>query len=147
LRKAAGQIGMSLIGPPLETPIQDSEYQRVFAAISQEGVDGLIASVESENFTRRQLIVELAEKYRLPAVHAFYESAAIGGLIVYSVDLVDLWRHLADHTNQILKGTKPGDIPIYQPTKFKLVVNIKAAKAIGLTLSPALVLRADEVIE
>jgi ABC-type uncharacterized transport system substrate-binding protein len=147
LRKAAGQIGMSLIGPPLETPIQDSEYQRVFAAISQEGVGGLIASTESENFTRRQLIVELAEKYRLPAVHAFYESAAIGGLIVYSVDLVDLWRHLADHTNQILKGTKPGDIPIYQPTRFKLVVNIKAAKAIGLTLSPALVLRADEVIE
>jgi putative ABC transport system substrate-binding protein len=148
LRKTAGQMGMSLIGPPLESPIQDAEYQRVFAAMSQGGVDGLIVSSESENFTRRQLIAALAEKHRLPAIHAFYESAEIGGLLVYASDFVDLWRHhLVDAIDQILKGAKPGDIPIYQATKFKLVVNMKAAKAIGLTISPALVLRADEVIE
>jgi putative tryptophan/tyrosine transport system substrate-binding protein len=146
-RKAAGQMGMSLIGPPLEAPIQDSEYQRVFAAILQEGADGLIVSSESENFTRRRLIVELAEKDRLPAIHAFYESAEIGGLIVYASDFVELWRHLADYINQILKGAKPGDIPIYQASKYKLVVNMKAAKAIGLTIPPAFVLRADEVIQ
>jgi len=138
---------MSLTGPPLESPIQDAEYQRVFAAISREGVDGLIVSSESETFTRRQLIVQLAEKYRLPAIHAFYESAEIGGLLVYASDFVDLWRHIADYVNQILKGVKPGDLPIYQASKFKLVVNMKAAKAIGLTIPPALALRANEVIE
>jgi putative ABC transport system substrate-binding protein len=147
LRKTVGQMGMSLIGPPLESPIQDAEYQRVFATISQEGVDGLIVSSESETFTRRQLIADLAEKHRLPAIYAFYESAEIGGLLVYASDFVDLWRHIADAVNQILKGAKLGDIPIYQATKFRLVVNMKAAKAIGLTIPAGLVLRADEVIE
>ncbi len=147
LRDAAERMQVSLIGPPLESLVDDAEYQRVFAAISQKGVDALIVSVESENFTHRRLIVELANQYRLPAIYAFYESAEIGGLIVYSADFVELWRHLAEYVDKILRGTKPGDLPIYQPAKFKLVVNMKTAKSIGRTIPATLVLRADEVIE
>ena len=112
-----------------------------------EDADALLVSGEPEHTPNRRLIVELAEKYRLPTIYPFRGFVEAGGLMAYAVDLADIFTRAAGYVDQILKGASPGDIPIYQVSKFELVVNVKAANAIGLTLPPALVLRADEVIE
>ena len=101
----------------------------------------------SELFPYRQLIVELTEKCRLPAMYPWRDYAEAGGLMAYGTDLVEVWRRLADDVHEILNGAEPGDIPIYQPTKFEFVINLKAAQALGLTLPPTLLGIADEVIE
>ena len=147
MREAAELNNVSLLGPPLDAPIHEAEYRRVFAEMAQEGVDALYVGADAENWNYRRLIVELAEKARLPAIYQFHEAAEIGGLIVYGIDLPDILRHLADQADQILKGAKPGDIPFYQPTKFHLVINVKTAKALGITVPPTLLIAADEVIE
>ena len=147
MREAAELNNVSLLGPPLDAPIHEAEYRRVFAEMAQEGVDALVVGGDQDNITNRRLIVELAEKARLPAIYPYYEFAEIGGLIVYGVDSTDLFRHMADQADQILKGAKPGDIPFRQPTKFQLVINLKTAKALGLTVPPTLLIAADEVIE
>ncbi len=96
---------------------------------------------------RRASITELAGKYHLPMIYPFRDYVDSGGLISYAPDLGELAQRLADNVHQILNGTKPGDIPIYRPNKFQLIINLKAAKALGLNLPPTLVARADEVIE
>jgi putative ABC transport system substrate-binding protein len=101
----------------------------------------------SELFPYRQLIVDLAEKNRLPAIYAWRDYAEAGGLMAYGTDLVEVWRRLADDVHEILNGAKPGDIPIYQPTKFQFLINLKAVTALGLTIPPLLLARADELIE
>jgi putative ABC transport system substrate-binding protein len=93
------------------------------------------------------LIVELVEKSRLPAMYPNRDYVNVGGLMAYEGDLGELGRRTADDVHQVLGGTKPVDIPIYQPTKFELIVNLKAAKALGLTIPPSLLATADEVIE
>ena len=100
-----------------------------------------------ENLANRQLIVELAENNRLPTIYPLRNYVEAGGLMAYGVDLVDLYTRVAGYIDQILKGASPGDLPVYQAAKFELVINMKAAKSIGVTIPPALVLRADEVIE
>ena len=95
----------------------------------------------------RRLIVELAEKSRLPVMYTDRDFMDAGGLMAYAVDFGELGRRMADDVHQILNGAKPGDIPIFQPTKFEFVINLNAAKAIGLEVSPSLSARADEVIE
>jgi putative tryptophan/tyrosine transport system substrate-binding protein len=89
----------------------------------------------------------LAEKSRLPAIYGYREYVEAGGLMAYGADLSEAGRRMADDVHEILNGAKPGDIPIYQGTKFQFVVNLKAAEALGLTIPPALLARADEVIE
>ena len=147
LRVAAERMGISLIGPPLEGALQEQEYRRVFEAMLEGHADALIVSDQAENFTYRRLIVELAAKSRLPTIYPYREQVEVGGLMAYAPDLLDVYRRAAGYIDQILKGTKAGEIPIYLAVKFDLVVNMKAAKAIGLTIPPALLLRADEVIE
>jgi putative ABC transport system substrate-binding protein len=146
LREASRLLGISLTDMLLQesTP---SEYQRVFAEIPKDRPDAMIVSGISETFPYRQLIAELAEKSRLPAMYPFRDYVEAGGLMAYGTDLAELWRRLADDVHQILNGAKPGDIPIYQPTKFEFLVNLKAAKVIGLTIPPALLASADDVIE
>ena len=146
---AAERMGISLIGPPLEGTLQEQEYRRVFEAMLQGHADALIVSDQAENFSRtnRRLIVELAATSGLPTIYPYREQAEVGGLMAYGPDLLDVYRRAAGYIDQILKGTKAGEIPIYLAVKFDLVVNMKAAKAIGLTIPPALLLRADEVIE
>jgi putative ABC transport system substrate-binding protein len=124
-----------------------SEYQRACAEITQDSSDAIIVSGTSELFPYRQLIVELAEKNRLSGMYPWRDYAEAGGLMAYGTDLVEIWRRLADDVHQILSGAKPGDIPIYQPTKFEFLINLKAAKALGLTVPPALLAAADEVVE
>ena len=99
------------------------------------------------NALNRQLIAELAVKMRLPTICPYRDYVEAGALMGYALDLSELFRRLADDVHKILKGAKPGDIPIYQATKFELLINQKTAKAFALTLPPALLARADEVIE
>jgi putative ABC transport system substrate-binding protein len=146
LGTASGRLQISLTDMLLHESTH-SEYQRGFAEIAQDRPDAILVSGISEFFAYRQLIVDLVEKSRLPAMYPWRDYVEAGGLMAYGTDFAELWRRLADDVHEILNGAKPGDIPIYQPTKFEFLVNLKAAKTLGLTLPPALLALADEVIE
>jgi putative ABC transport system substrate-binding protein len=140
------QLGMSVIPALLQesTPV---EYQRVFGEIATERLDAIIVSDRGDHFPYLQLIVGLVEKSRLPAIYGYPEYVKAGGLMSYGADLGELGRRMADDVHEILNRTKPGDIPIYQATKFEFLINLKTAQALDLTIPPALLARADEVIE
>jgi ABC-type uncharacterized transport system substrate-binding protein len=146
LRKASRILEISLTNILVQESTS-SEYRRVFRKIAQDRPDAIIVSDISELVPYRQLIVELVEKSRLPAIYPFRLWVEAGGLMAYGTDLIELWRRLADDVHEILNGANAGDIPIFQPTKFEFLINLKAAKALGLTLPPTLLGRADEVIE
>jgi putative tryptophan/tyrosine transport system substrate-binding protein len=146
LREAGRQLGISIIGMPLQESAP-SEYRRVFSEIAQGRADAIIVSADGALVPYRQLIVELAERNRFPAMYSWRDYVEAGGLMAYEVDPSELGRRIADDVHEILSGAKPGDIPIYQPTKFDFAINLKTAKALGLTISPLLLAQADEVIE
>ena len=147
LRQAAEQLGMIVLGAALDSPIQESEYRRVFATMAQEAADALVVGEPPENFTHRRLIVELAGKARLPALYPWRDYVAIGGLMAYAVDLKDVFRRAARQVDQILRGANPGEMPFYQPTTFELIINAKTAQELGLTFPPAVLVRVTEMIE
>jgi putative tryptophan/tyrosine transport system substrate-binding protein len=138
---------VTYVGLPLNYPVNEAEYRRVFASLAQIGADGFNVSDEVENIANLKVIVELAEQYRLPALYPFAVFVKHGGLMSYGVDEAELGRNAAVMVGKILKGAKPADIPIFQPTKFDLAINLKTAKALGLTVPPELLATADEVIE
>jgi putative ABC transport system substrate-binding protein len=146
LRAAGAELGISLVFM-LPQKGNSSEIERVFAVMEQQRPDAVLVSGEGDLYAHRQLIAELAEKNRLPAMCPYRDYVEAGGLMAYAVDLAELLRRMADDVHQILKGAKPGDIPIYQPTKFELLINLKTARALGLTLPPALLALAAEVIQ
>jgi putative ABC transport system substrate-binding protein len=125
----------------------EAEYQRVFRSMEQDRADALMVSDEAEHRTNRATIVELAAKARIAAIYSYRDFVEAGGLMAYSIDLAELYRHLANLIDKILRGANPGDIPFYQPTKFELSINLKTAKALGLEMPAMLLGRADEVIE
>ncbi|TMJ83232.1 MAG: ABC transporter substrate-binding protein [Alphaproteobacteria bacterium] len=143
----AQRAGLTLIGAPLSDPIQEPEYRRVFAALASERVQAVIVSDNAENLAHHKLIVALAAQARIPAIYPFRDYAIAGGLMVYGFDVAELWLGVARYVDQILRGANPGELPYQQPTKFELVINLKTAKALGLTLPQSLLARADEVIE
>jgi putative ABC transport system substrate-binding protein len=140
-------LAVTYVGPPLNHPLNEAEYRRVFASFAQDGADGIMVSDEAENSANLKVIVELAEKYRLPALYPFAMFVKPGGLMSYGVDEPELGRNAAVMVGQVLKGAKPVNIPIFLPTKFDLAINLKTAKALGLTVPPELLATADEVIE
>ena len=146
VRDAAAQLGISLafIFPQRGNP---AEIERVFAEMEQQRPDAVLVSGEGDLYANRTLIAELAVKTRLPTICPYRDYVEAGALMGYAVDLAELLRRMADDVHQILKGAKPGDIPIYQPTKFELLINLKTAKALGLTLPSTLLASAAEVIE
>ena len=146
LRDVGAQMGISLAFT-LPQEGNPSELERVFAAMEQQRPDAVLVSGEGDLYAHRQLIAELAAKKRLPMMCPYRDYVEAGALMGYAVDLAELLKRMADDVNQILKGAKPGDIPIYQPTKFQLLINVKTAKALALTIPPALLARADQVIE
>jgi putative ABC transport system substrate-binding protein len=146
VREAAKQAGISL-SPAMLSVFDEAEYQRVFRSLEQDQADAFMVSDEPENTINRETIVELAAKGRIPAIYPAREFVEVGGLMAYSIDLVDTFRRLANLVDKILKGANPGDIPFYQPTKFALVINLKTAKALGLEMPATLLGHADEVIE
>ena len=135
------------VGPPLDFPIDQEAYRRVFVGLTQDHADGCMVGDEEENYANHKVIVELAEKTRLPAIYPARSFVEDGGLMSYGMDLSALGQRVADIVDQILKGQKPSDIPVFQPTKFELAINLKTAKALGLTVPHELLATADEVIE
>ena len=147
LSEIAGQAGILLLGPPLASPINEGEYRRVLLAMAPEHAGAVIVAGQTENFGYRREIVGLAEETHLPMVYPYREFVEVGGLMSYGTDIPDAFRRLAGYVDHILKGARPGDLPFYQATKLELVLNMKTAKALGLTFPPSLLVRADEVIE
>ena len=115
--------------------------------MAEQKVDAAIVSESGSFLAWRALIIELAAKHRLPAIYPFRDYAEAGGLVAYAPDLGELAARMASDVHQILNGTKPGEIPYYQPTKFELVINLKTAKALGLAIPSTLLALAHEVIE
>jgi len=123
------------------------EIDAVFAAVRSERADGVLFLADPIFFPHLKRIAELVDSGHLPAIANFVEFPKLGGLMGYAPSIPDEFRHAARHVDKILRGAKPGDLPVEQPTKFELVINLKTAKALGLTIPPTLPARADEVIE
>jgi len=144
LRAAAQKLGVKL--QPAEAREPD-QFERAFASMAADGAQALIVVIDPLTVRYRARIVELAAKNRLPAMYGFREFAEAGGLLAYGVSVPSLCRRAAVFVDKILKGTKPGDIPVEQPTTFEFVVNLRTAKTLGLTIPPSVLLRADHVID
>jgi putative ABC transport system substrate-binding protein len=123
------------------------EIEREIAAVARESNGGLIVTASSGAVARRELIIMLAARHRLPAVYPFRYFVTSGGLISYGPDPTDQFRRAAGYVDRILKGEKAADLPVQSPTKYELAINLKTAKALGLTMPPSLLARADQVIE
>ena len=130
----------------LEARTPDQVSGRLEAAI-KAGAHGLLVLEDPLMYDLRRQIADLAAKFRLPAVYTYRDYAQAGGLMSYGTDRRQIYRRAAEYVDKILKGAKPADLPVEQPTKFELVINLKTAKALGLTIPPSLMLRADQVIE
>ena len=124
-----------------------SEYEAAFAAMPRARVEALLVQLSAHNYTHARKIAELAVQSRLPALYGFQPMAPFEGLMSYSVNYPALFRRAAAYVDKIFKGAKPGDLPVEQPTKFALIINLKTAKALGLTIPQSLLIRADEVIQ
>ena len=129
------------------TPYREGNPLLVTCSIVEQRIKALAVFADPFFFHHRDQITLLAIRYALPTIYSHREFVTSGGLISYGSDLPDVWRQAGVYTGQILNGSKPADLPIVQPVKFALVINLKAANALGLTVSPALLARADEVIE
>ena len=121
--------------------------ERGLSAFARDPNGGLIVVPNPGTSIHRELIIAQAARHRLPAAYPYRYFVTAGGLISYGTDNLDLWRRAAGYIDRILKGEKPADLPVQQPTKFELVINLRTAKALGLDVPPTLLARADEVIE
>ena len=143
-KAAAASVGVQLQSLGVR---EKGELDGAFAAMKKARADALIVESSSMLFAWRERLAELALKNRLPTMFAQRQYAEAGGLMAYSADFSDLYRRAATFVDKILKGAKPADLPIEQPTKWVFVVNLNTARALGLTIPPSLLLRADQVIE
>jgi putative tryptophan/tyrosine transport system substrate-binding protein len=124
-----------------------ADIVRALTEFAQTPDGGLIVAPAPPTFDNRQLIVDMAERLRLPAVYSYRFFVASGGLLAYGIDGKDLWRAAASYIDRILRGERPGELPVQLPTKYYLAINMNAARALGLDIPPSLLARADEVIE
>ena len=140
----ASSSGIELIVRPTRDA---TEIDRALVAVSGDTKSGLIVSPDAFTTSNRGLIISLAARYRLPAIYAYRYFATAGGLLSYGHDISEPWRRAPAYVDKILRGASPADLPIQQPTKFELIINLTTAKALGLTIPPQLLDRADELIE
>jgi putative tryptophan/tyrosine transport system substrate-binding protein len=143
------QVAAGALGVELQTfgARGADEFDHAFAAINRARAGALLVLADTILIFHRAQIIEFAEKSRLPAMYGAREYAADGGLMAYGPNYDDVYRRAANYVDKILKGAKPADLPVEQPTKFEFVINVKTAKALGLEVPPTLLARADEVIE
>ncbi len=143
------QIAGQRLGMELQSiEIRDSnELETTFSLIATGRARGLMILPSALLFSESRRIASLTMKHRLPAISEFREFVEAGGLLSYGANIFDMWQHIALFVDRILKGAKPADLPVEQPTKFELVINMRTAKALGLTIPQSLLLRADEIIE
>jgi ABC-type uncharacterized transport system substrate-binding protein len=133
---------------PIGAPIRDSaDIERAIAALARDAKGGLVILTDIYTSTHREPINRLTASYRVPAVNSSDVITREGGLITYGVDTIDLFRRAATYVDRILHGAKPAELPVQVPTKFEMIINLKTAKALGLTVPETLLARADEVIE
>jgi putative ABC transport system substrate-binding protein len=144
VRQVAQRAGVELVILNAST---ESEFEGVFATMAQRKAGGLLVGADPYFDSRRARLIGLAAQHRLPAIYEWREFALHGGLMSYGTVLADAYRQAGDYAGRILKGEKPGDLPVVQPTKFQFVINLKTAKALGIEVPPMLSARADEVIE
>ena len=129
-------------------PIRNvSELEASISDISREPAGGIVQIPDTYTLAHRDLLIALSARHKVPAVYSNNTFAVSGGLISYAVDSREVFRRAADYVDRILKGAKPVDLPVQQPTKFELAINLKTAKALGITVPPMLLARADELIE
>ncbi|MBI4611480.1 MAG: ABC transporter substrate-binding protein [Candidatus Rokubacteria bacterium] len=142
---AAGVLGLRFIS--LEVQGNPEDFERVFSTIPRERPDGLFVTLDPFTNLHRRRIAELAAKHQLPAIYENREFVDAGGLMSYGPSVRDMWRRAATFVDKILKGTKPADLPVEQPTRFELVINMKTARALGLTIPESVLIRADKIID
>jgi putative ABC transport system substrate-binding protein len=140
---AAQALGMTLHSFEVEGP---DGFNQAFAMVTKARVDALLVRPHPF-FLDASRIVEFAARSRLPAMYPFKEAVEAGGFMAYETDQPDIFQRLGAYVDKIFKGAKPGDLPVEQPTKFDLIINLKTAKALGITIPPSLLVRADEVIQ
>jgi putative tryptophan/tyrosine transport system substrate-binding protein len=145
-REAAQKLGIELVARELPE-VNDMRLRGAYEEMAQQHFDAAVVDEGGTFLAQRALLVELAAKHRLPVIYPYRDYVELGGLVAYAPDLGELAQRLASDVHQIFNGTKAGDIPFYLPNKFQLIVNSKAAKALGLELPPSLLTRADEMIE
>jgi putative ABC transport system substrate-binding protein len=141
---SARALAVELKPTPVGSP---ADIEAAVAGLARKPDSGIVTLTDSYMTANRDLIVALAARHRLPAVYANRNFPPAGGLMAYAVDYPDLFRRAAGYVDRILKGAKPADLPVQQPTRFELIINLKTAKALGLTVPPTFIARADEVIE
>jgi putative ABC transport system substrate-binding protein len=144
LNTVAKAIGQELL---VISATSDGDFEAAFASISQHRAGALLIGQDPFLFQAGDQLAALTARHRVPAIYGNSESVSAGGLISYGASLSDAWRLAGGYAGRILKGAKPGDLPVVQPTKFELVINLKTARTLGLDVPPALLARADEVIE
>jgi putative tryptophan/tyrosine transport system substrate-binding protein len=144
VEEAARTIGQRLV---ISNASHDEELDAAFVSLVQEQVGALLVGGDPYFNMRRDRIIAFAAKQRLPAIYQFRELAVAGGLLSYGVNLTDMYRQCGVYTAKVLKGARPADLPVLQPTKFELVINLKTAKALGIKISDNLLSLADEVVE
>jgi ABC-type uncharacterized transport system substrate-binding protein len=147
VRQAAERTGIRLKLAGVPPPFQETEIRQAFADLRQERVDALVVNEGPRTLAQRQAIVQLVRELQLPTMYPFRDFVEAGGLMAYAVDVSSQWSNAAKQVDQILKGAKPGELPFVQAERFELVINLKTAKELHLTVSPSLRARADEVVE
>ncbi|MBI3029708.1 MAG: ABC transporter substrate-binding protein [Candidatus Rokubacteria bacterium] len=142
---AAGVLGMTVL--PMEVPGDPTDFERAFAVITRDRPDALLVTVDPFTLAHRRRIVELAATHRLPAIYETKFFVDAGGLMSYGASAGEVYRRAAIYVDKILKGAKPADLPVEQPTRLELAVNLKTARALELTIPPSILIRADHVIQ
>jgi len=143
-RAAATRLGLTVI--PMEVSAPDA-FENAFNAVIRQRADALLTSGDPFSHRHQRRIIDFAKKHRLPATYLFRDFAEAGGLMAYGPSLPAMYRRAAVFVDKILRGGQPRDLPVEQPTKFELVINVKTARALGLTIPQSILLRADQVIE